>query len=95
VMPELVPATPDDPAAPANRAAWQQLAGWGKPFLVAFSDHDPITAGMAPVLARAIPGAAGIGHPVIAGAGHFLQEDAGEELGHAIAAFLRAHPVPA
>ena len=94
-MPELVPATPDDPAAPANRAAWQQLAAWGKPFLVAFSDHDPITAGMAPVLARAIPGAAGIGHPVIAGAGHFLQEDAGEELGQAIAAFQRAHPVPA
>jgi haloalkane dehalogenase len=91
-MPGLVPATPDDPATPANRAAWQRLAAWDKPFLVAFSDRDPITSGMGPILARTIPGAAGIEHPVIAGAGHFLQEDAGEQLGEAIAAFLRAHP---
>jgi haloalkane dehalogenase len=94
-MPGLVPTTPDDPAAPANRAAWQRLAAWDKPVLLAFSDHDPITAGMAPILARVIPGAAGIGHPVIAGAGHFLQEDAGTELGRAIAAFLAAHPASA
>jgi haloalkane dehalogenase len=33
-------------------------------------------------------GAAGIEHPVIAGAGHFLQEDAGEELAAAIVTFL-------
>jgi haloalkane dehalogenase len=91
-MPGLVPTSPDDPAAPANRAAWQRLATWDKPFLVAFSDRDPITGGMAPILKRAIPGAAGLEHPVIAGAGHFLQEDDGERLGEVIAAFLRAHP---
>jgi haloalkane dehalogenase len=93
-MPGLVPTSPDDPAAPANRAAWQQLAAWDKPFLTAFSDRDPITGGMAPILTRVIPGAAGIEHPVIAGAGHFLQEDAGERLGEVITGFLRAHPVP-
>jgi haloalkane dehalogenase len=93
-MPGLVPTSPDDPAAPANRAAWQQLAAWDKPFLAAFSDRDPITGGMAPILTRVIPGAAGIEHPVIAGAGHFLQEDAGERLGEVITGFLRAHPVP-
>jgi haloalkane dehalogenase len=93
-MPGLVPTSPDDPAAPANRAAWQQLAAWDKPFLAAFSDRDPITGGMAPLLTRVIPGAAGIEHPVIAGAGHFLQEDAGERLGEVITGFLRAHPVP-
>jgi haloalkane dehalogenase len=88
-MPTLVPTSPDDPAAPANRAAWRQLSTWDRPFLVAFSDGDPITGGMAPVLRRAVPGAAGLDHPTIAGAGHFLQEDAGEELGQVIARFIR------
>jgi haloalkane dehalogenase len=88
-MPDLVPATPDNPASAANRAAWRRLAAWDKPFLVAFSDRDPITGAMAPVLERTVPGAAGRQHPVLAGAGHFLQEDAGEELGAIIAAFVR------
>jgi haloalkane dehalogenase len=89
-MPNLVPAAPDDPASAANRTAWRQLATWDKPFLVAFSDRDPITGGMAPAFKRAVPGAAGRDHPVLTGAGHFLQEDAGEELGAVIASFVRA-----
>jgi haloalkane dehalogenase len=88
-MPDLVPATPDNPASAANRAAWRQLATWDKPFLVAFSDRDPITGAMAPVLKGTVPGAAGRQHPVLEGAGHFLQEDAGEELGAIVAAFVR------
>src|SRR5208283_3675043 len=68
------------------------LAAWDKPFLVAFSDRDPITGAMAPVLKNTVPGAAGLDHPVIEGAGHFLQEDAGERLGTVIADFVRAHP---
>jgi haloalkane dehalogenase len=91
-MPGLVPTAPDDPAAAANRAAWRQLSGWRKPFLVAFSDRDPITGAMAPVLRRAVPGAAGVAHPVIEGAGHFLQEDAGGQFGAIIAGFIRSHP---
>jgi haloalkane dehalogenase len=93
-MPELVPTSPDDPATEANRAAWRQLSGWDKPFLVAFSDRDPITGSMAPALKQAIPGTAGIEHPVITGAGHFLQEDAGQRLGTVIADFIHAHPAP-
>ena len=89
-MPELVPATPDNPASPANRAAWQKLAAWDRPFLVAFSDRDPITGAMAPALKRAMPGAAGRQHPVLEGAGHFLQEDAGEQLGAIVAEFVLA-----
>jgi haloalkane dehalogenase len=89
-MPTLVPTAPDDPASAANRAAWQRLAAWDKPFLVAFSDSDPITGAMAPILKRTVPGAAGLDHPVIEGAGHFLQEDAGERLGTVIADFIRA-----
>ena len=91
-MPGLVPVSLDDPAAPANLAAWQTLRRWHKPFLCAFSDGDPITGAMAPVLRAHIPGAAGIDHPTIEGAGHFLQEDAGERLGEEIARFVRATP---
>lgn len=89
-MPTLVPTAPDDPASTANRAAWTELSRWERPFLVAFSDQDPITGGMAPVLRRTVPGAAGLDHPVIKGAGHFLQEDAGEQLGQVIAEFVRS-----
>ena len=88
-MPGLVPITPDDPASEANRAAWLALSQWRKPFLIAFSDSDPITGPMAPVLAEMVPGAHGIQHPTITGAGHFLQEDAGETLGTQIARFVR------
>jgi haloalkane dehalogenase len=94
-MPELVPTSPDDPASAANRAAWRELATWDKPFLVAFSDRDPIPGSMAPVLRKTVPGAAGLDHPVLEGAGHFLQEDAGERLGAVIAAFVQAHPASA
>jgi haloalkane dehalogenase len=90
-MPGLVPTAPDDPAAEANRAAWEVLGRWDKPFLVAFSDRDPITGAMAPVLRKLIPGTAGLEHPVIEGAGHFLQEDAGERLGRVVADFVRSH----
>jgi haloalkane dehalogenase len=88
-MPSLVPYRPDDPASDANRAAWKTLTELELPFLVAFSDSDPITGGMAPILRRAMKGAQGLEHPVIAGAGHFLQEDAGEELADHVARFVR------
>jgi len=88
-MPGLIPVGPDDPASAPNRAAWERLGRWEKPFLVAFSDGDPITGGMAPILRRHVPGAAGLDHPTLAGAGHFLQEDAGERLGEVVAAFVR------
>jgi haloalkane dehalogenase len=88
-MPGLVPTRPDDPASDANRAAWRVLTQSPMPFLVAFSDGDPITGPMAPILRTTIRGAAGLDHPTIAGAGHFLQEDAGPELGAAIVDFVR------
>lgn len=90
-MPLLVPTAPTDPATEANRAAWDGLSRWEKPFLVAFSDSDPITGPMARIITNLVPGTRGIEHPVIAGAGHFLQEDAGEELaGHVLTFVGRA-----
>jgi haloalkane dehalogenase len=89
-MPGLVPTRPDDPASGANRAAWEVLSASRLPFLVAFSDSDPITGAMAPILRTLIPGARGLSHPTITNAGHFLQEDAGEELGQVVADFMQA-----
>ena len=91
-MPGLVPYRPDDPASGANRAAWHRLAASTTPMLVAFSDSDPITGAMGPILERTMVGAAGREHPVIENAGHFLQEDAGPELADAIVEFVRATP---
>ncbi|WAL65444.1 haloalkane dehalogenase [Amycolatopsis cynarae] len=88
-MPGLVPTRPDDPASEANRRAWSTLSTMDMPLLCAFSDGDPITSPMAPVLRRAVRGAAGLDHPTVPDAGHFLQEDAGERLGEIIARFVR------
>ena len=85
-FPTLVPITPDDPAAPANRAAWEVLRRWEKPFVCAFGDGDPVTAGADDVLRKLIPGAKDQPHETLAGAAHFSQEDAGPRLAEIIAA---------
>lgn len=87
-FPALVPTAPDDPAAPANRKAWEVLSGWQKPFLTAFSDSDPITRGGDRIFQREVPGTQGQAHTTIVGAGHFLQEDKGEELAAVVNEFI-------
>ncbi|MBI2390762.1 MAG: haloalkane dehalogenase [Deltaproteobacteria bacterium] len=89
MFPMLVPISPDDPAASANRAAWETLARFDKPFLCAFGDHDPITQGADRVLVGKIAGARGCPHTTIEGGGHFLQEDRGEELAAVVVGFVR------
>jgi haloalkane dehalogenase len=90
IFPTLVPTSPDDPAAAANRAAWEALAAFERPLLTAFSDGDPITRGGDAIFQRTVPGAAGQAHTTIAGAGHFLQEDKGLELARVVADFVRS-----
>jgi haloalkane dehalogenase len=87
-FPLLVPTRPDDPASEANRAAWRSLERFEKPFLTAFSDSDPVTKGADRPMLKRIPGAAGQPHVTIERAGHFLQEDTGEELGRLVAGFI-------
>jgi haloalkane dehalogenase len=85
----LVPTGPDDPASEANRHAWSVLERFERPWLCAFSDSDPITAGGDSVFRKLVPGAQGIEHVTIEGAGHFLQEDAGPALAAAIGDFIQ------
>ncbi len=87
-LPTLMGLTPNSECARINRATGATLARFTKPFLTAFSDTDPSTRGWEGVLRDLVPGAQGQPHSVIAGAGHFLQEDAGPALGKVIVEFL-------
>jgi haloalkane dehalogenase len=87
-FPLLVPSSPDDPAHDDIVAAWVGLAAFDRPFLTAFSDGDPITAGSDRALQERVAGAKGQPHTTIAGGGHFLQEDRGVELARVVAAFV-------
>jgi len=80
IFPSLVPTTPEDPEAPANIEAWKVLSAWEKPLITCFSDGDPVTAGGEKLFQAEVPGAAGQSHPILAGGGHFFQEDVAPEL---------------
>jgi haloalkane dehalogenase len=94
IFPVLVPIRPDDPASPIARQALEQLKAWDRPFLTAFADQDPVTAGADVMFQSTVPGAKGQAHATIRGAGHNVGEDAGPELGRVIAEFIAANPAP-
>lgn len=87
-FPALVPTSPDDPAVPSNRAAWERLGRWEKPFLTLFGDSDPILGRADKPLQSHVPGAAGQPHARVPG-GHFVQEDAGVEIAERTIAWIR------
>jgi len=88
-FPELVPTEPDHPNTAPLLAVREALRRWTKPTLVLFGDSDPIfPPGVAERIADLIPGA--LPAETIANAGHFVQEDAGEEAADRIARFLDA-----
>ena len=80
IFPSLVPTSTSDPASQDNLAAWEVLSEYQRPFLLAFSDSDPVSkGGDAPFHAK-VPGTQTQNHVTIENAGHFLQEDKGKEL---------------
>lgn len=86
-FPELVPTELDHPSAAKMLEVREALRGWEKPALVLFSDSDPIfPPAAAERLAALIPGAGPA--EIVAGAGHFLQEERGEEIAERIVRFL-------
>lgn len=86
-FPLLVPLDENYPGAAKMLQAADDLTRWEKPVLVAFSDSDPIFPQRAgEKLAERIPGAR---FESIEGAGHFLQEDRGEEIARSISLFLK------
>jgi haloalkane dehalogenase len=87
-LPTLVPTSPEDPAAPANRDAWRSLESFTKPFLCCFSDGDAVTRGAERRFMESVPGAKDQHHTTIEGAGHFLQEDKPDELAEVLCRFV-------
>jgi haloalkane dehalogenase len=92
-FPSLIPLTRNDPGAAVNRATWSALGQFFRPFLTAYSDGDEASAGWAEIFQERVPGAQGQRHPTIVGAGHFVPEDKGTELGDIVARFIAANPV--
>jgi haloalkane dehalogenase len=89
-FPVLIPLTPGDPGGAMNRATWRVLERFERPFLTAFSDGDPATRGWETIFQRRVPGARGRPHATLENAGHFLQEDAGEEFARVVIRFAGA-----
>ena len=86
----LIPLTRNDPGARISASTMAALHQWDKPFLTAYSDSDPATAGWDAVFQDRIPGARGQHHTTIAGAGHFVPEQQGRRLADIIAEFVGA-----
>ncbi|MBL8205351.1 MAG: haloalkane dehalogenase [Blastocatellia bacterium] len=92
-FPLLVPITPDDPASEWMRKGRTFFSTWTRPALVMFSDSDPVTRGGEKFFRRLIPSAQNEPEIMIAQAGHFLQEDKGEEIAEQIKQFIERRPI--
>ncbi|PJF20649.1 MAG: haloalkane dehalogenase, partial [Phototrophicales bacterium] len=81
-LPLLIPTEIDSPFAEKERQTREALKTWHKPALVMFSDSDPVTMGGDRFFRKLIPTAKNYPEITIQNAGHFLQEESGEEIAH-------------
>ncbi len=88
IFPTLAPTDSADPESIKNRQAWEKLKQWTKPFLTIFGDGDDIMRGAEQIFQKLVPGAKGQNHTTL-NAGHFIQEEKGEELAELIIGFYR------
>ena len=85
-FPLMIPLTPEGPGASTGQRVLETLRGDDRPKLVLWAEADPVLPlETGKRFAQAI--GSGIDH-VVADASHFLQEDAGPEIGRLIAEWL-------
>jgi haloalkane dehalogenase len=85
-FPRLVPTRRDAPGVLENRQAIGRLRTLTIPVLLPWSDGDPVTEPARDFLSSIFPNVHG--SPTIANAGHFIQEDAGEEVASLISEWM-------
>jgi haloalkane dehalogenase len=90
--PPMVPQTPEMEGADVHAQLVDDLAGYEKPFFALFSDSDPVTEKYRDVLRDHVPTASDEPDVWVEGAGHFIQEDAGEECAEHIVEFVDRNP---
>ena len=88
-MPSQVPTLPTSPWLEHQRQAWEFFKTFEKPFLCAFADNDPVTQGGDKEFLAKIPGAQGRPHTTIKGGGHFVQENAPQQVARVIIDLIR------
>ncbi len=88
-FPLLVPAHRNDPAVKPMQKARDILSQWNKPALVMFSDKDKVFSGLEKFFYKLIPTSNQQQKITIKDAGHFLQEEKGEEIANYIDKFMK------
>jgi haloalkane dehalogenase len=86
VFPRLVPIRAEDPGVFENRIAMEKLKTLDLPVLLPWGADDAITAPAEELLRAIFKNAAA---PLPIAAGHFIQEDAGEEVASHIACWMK------
>ena len=89
-MPSQVPTLPTSPSLPQQEKAWAFFEAFEKPFLCAFTDNDPVTAGQQEEFLNRVPGTKGLPHTTIKGGGHFVQENAPDQVASVIIDLIRS-----
>lgn len=89
-FPSLIAVQPENPGVPMNKAAWEKLCTFRKPFLTLWGQKDPASRGADKRLRESIPGCEGQPHQRFADANHFLQEDVPNELVEHTLRFIEA-----
>mgnify|MGYP000225466930 FL=1 len=92
-FPMLVPTNTNHAETKNNRAAWEVLKQWEKPFLTAFGDSDDVFRGNDELFQKAIPGCQGQKHITVKNGAHFLQEDQSDILATTLLAFIADNPL--
>ncbi|WP_044213082.1 haloalkane dehalogenase [Flammeovirga sp. OC4] len=87
IFPSLVPSKPSDKGVFEMNRAREVLSKWNKPALVMFSDKDQVLGGMEKFFYKLIPDEVQT-RITISNAGHFLQEEKGEEIANHIKSFM-------